>query len=214
MLLGGRSSSNRPSEVPVWLQTKEPKPKRAIAQLLWVSLGVLLAGVALVWGPSRLEDNKSTIVLLLLLAICFTSLFPLFSNTAYGPATDILLDDKHLRGACEAKGDEELSDLVRALYQFCSYDSVQTIWPIVVFFSMISAIVCTSLIGEHTTWFCSALIVFVTIVLAFMFVSGFVGSHGQLQAQMYRDAIYCRYRVVEAMQKEDGQATKERHNSS
>jgi len=190
-------TSGRPAP-PDWLTSKTPAPLGTRAQIAWISAAALIAFAALM--TSQRHGAGDAAILVLLMVAAFLALIPAFKGAAYGPYMDVLGDFRVKRGACEVTGDEDLGDIVRALYQFSSYDSVRTTWPVSTLFFLIGAIISACVVRPETGWLRATLLYFFLSLITYSFIIGFCASHGGQQAQMYRDTLYCRYKAAEAVQ--------------
>jgi len=168
--------------------------KRSGRFLASLIVGVIISSAAVIIWAGKLSAAE----ILPLFAIFATS--SIFFVTAvegkgYGPLTDVIGDHKWLRGMdVSTAGTEEPEDIVRTLYQFSSYSSIKTSWPIVTFFAMFGALALGSVLSSSSSWPVCVFASFLTILLAHAYTDGFHKCHGETQAQMYRDSLYCGYR--------------------
>jgi hypothetical protein len=156
-----------------------------------LGIALALAGIALALLGT--QDWKAGALLLAIVGVLVVGMQRTLHQLAYSPLPDVLGDRKELRGACEVRGDEEPDDIVRSLYQFSSYGTSKTTWPILGIFSIIGAVVLGCVLAPETSWARASLISFVTLLLTAFFADAFYYAHGELQAQMYRDSLYCQY---------------------
>lgn len=195
---GSAKETSQWPQPPDWLTSKTPAPLGNRAQIAWISAAALIAFAALM--TSQRHGAGDTAILVLLVTGAFLATIPVFRGVAYGPYTDVLSDFKIKRGACEVTGDEDLGDIVRALYQFSSYESVRTTWPVSTLFLLIGAIVSACVVRPETGWLRATLLYFFLSLVTHAYLVSFCSSHGEQQAQMYRDTLYCRYKAAEAVQ--------------
>lgn len=166
------------------------------------SQACILIGGFFSCGLVLLLCNKSEwfpfFALLLLLFVACIGMLLCLSKNAYGPLTDVLGDGKWMRGECIGDGDyeEDPEDVVRTLYQFSSYDTVKTGWPVVLLYSFLGSIGLGSVITSSTSWILSTFLSFIAMILVQAYIAAFHESHGGMQAQMYMDALYCKYRSL------------------
>lgn len=192
-------------------------PSAACIALLYG--GLAAAGVVLVCVAK--QPLAQVLALLLILAVLATAFATCLTGHSYTAASDVLghpykevdwlLGNNADRGAALAPMHQD--ELVRTMYQFASYESVRTQWPVMAVFSFCGAVVTSSLVGAPDDWLRTLIISFVIMVLTQTLVHGFALHHGVAQAQMYRDSLYCAYRELRAKEGER-RATEEAGSST
>ena len=147
----------------------------------------------------RLPISKHGKLLTVILLVSLMAISIVLSGLGYSARPDVEKSGPR-RGECSpGDGDTEQS-LVSELYQFASYDVAKTEWPIYLLLSVIGAISIGAVVDPTSSWSKIACVALVVSLLVYSFGSAFCLVHGHMQAQIIRDAIYCKYNVLRARQ--------------
>lgn len=172
-------------------------PSSGCLALLWG--GLLIVSLVLVFG-GRVPPLQA-VALFLMFTICVTGFLFLLSGRCYSAESDVLAGEYRQRGRNlveEKMKAPNLDECVRTLYQFASYHSTRSIWPITGLFSLGGAIAVGAVVGPPDEWLRTVIVVFLGMMLVQSFANGYATYHGTSQAQFYRDSLYCRYRELRA----------------
>ena len=129
-----------------------------------------------------------------LIVVSFAAMYNVLAGVGYSAHTDVR-DKKH-RGGCEIlEGDTEAS-VVRDFYRYVSYPSVRTDWPVRFMFAVFGSLSLGAVLQPSDGWLRIACIAMMVITLVQVWSSSFTSVHGEAQAQIARDALYCKYNVL------------------
>ena len=173
---------------PLQMKLESPLP-----QLKIVGAGFLSCIIVVLW-TGREDFWLVGCILTLLCAF----LVPLGRGSAYGVAADVLGLTSE-RGACEVSDDDDPAAIVRSLYQFASFPSTRTSWPVVFLYSLLAAIALRSLTTISASWTQAVFVNFVVIVAVEAYASSFRRVHVDNQAQIFLDSLYCKYQAARAL---------------
>ena len=180
-----------PSETDMFpLRVRHESP---LPQLKILAAGFLSCIIVVVWTGQ--EDFW--LVGCILTLIC-ASLVPLGTGSAYGVAADVLGLTSE-RGACEVSETDDPAGIVRSLYQFASFPTTRTSWPVVFLYSLLAAIALRSLTTISASWTQAVFVNFVVIVAVEAYASSFRRVHADTQAQIFLDSLYCKYQAARAL---------------
>ena len=173
---------------PFHVQLEGPLP-----QLKIIAAGILSCFIVVAWTGQ--EDLW--LVGFILTVLC-AFLLPLGKGTSYGVASDVVGLASE-RGVCDVSEHDDPAAIVRSLYQFASFPTTRTSWPVVFLYSFLAAIALRALATNSTSWSRAVFINFVVIVAVEAYISSFRRVHGDAQAQIFLDALYCRYQAARAL---------------
>jgi hypothetical protein len=142
----------------------------------------------------RADAWKESVAFTAFILVGLVGVCNLFSGAGYSAYTDT--DTKTYQGDCNiGEGDTEES-VVRELYRYGSYNMSKTDWPVRLMFAIFGALSLAAVARPGDSLIRTATLALAVILLVQLWSQAFTSVHGDIQAQIRRDSLYCKYNVL------------------